>query len=92
MTLEGMKEYLRVDGNDADATITMLMGAAKIYVKNATGYEGWDQENELADLALAILVTRLFDNPAALDKIETLSFGMESLFMQLKYCVEGETT
>ncbi|EKX80564.1 QlrG family phage protein [Clostridium botulinum CFSAN001628] len=39
MQLDELKEYLRIEGEDEDVTLSSLLFAAKSYIKNGTGLE-----------------------------------------------------
>lgn len=91
MELNELKEYLRIDGEDEDITLSSLLLAAKSYIKNGTGLEEnmiKDNETlELYKLCIKILVTHWFENRA----IETtgpnfhkLSFSVDSILLQLE--------
>ncbi|MGG0257942.1 head-tail connector protein [Bacillus mycoides] len=90
LKLEEAKEYLRVDGNDEDTLISSLIIAAEIYIKNATS-KNVDLKSELAKLAARILISHWYENREAVGKAEQLAFSLQSILVQLQYCV-GEST
>ncbi|MGE6344940.1 head-tail connector protein [Bacillus mycoides] len=90
LTLEEAKKYLRVDGDEEDDLITSFITAAEIYIKNATG-KNVDLKSELAKLAARILIAHWYENREAVGKAEQLAFSLQSILVQLQYCV-GDST
>ncbi|MFF2339176.1 head-tail connector protein [Bacillus mycoides] len=90
LKLEEAKEYLRVDGNEEDMLITSFVEAAEIYIKNATS-KNVDLKSELAKLAARILISHWYENREAVGKAEQLAFSLQSILVQLQYCV-GDST
>ncbi|HDK7165937.1 TPA: phage gp6-like head-tail connector protein [Clostridium botulinum] len=91
MQLDELKEYLRVEGEDEDTTLSSLLLAAKSYIKNGTGLEEdmikSDEIKELYNLCLKILISHWYENRV----IETtgpnfhkLSFSVDSILIQLE--------
>ncbi|KWU66043.1 DNA-packaging protein [Bacillus mycoides] len=90
LKLEEAKEYLRVDGDEEDSLISSFITAAEIYIKNATS-KNVDLKSELAKLAARILISHWYENREAVGKAEQLAFSLQSILVQLQYCV-GEST
>lgn len=90
LTLEEAKKYLRVDGDEEDELITSFIVAAEIYIKNATS-KNVDLKSELAKLAARILISHWYENREAIGKAEQLAFSLQSILVQLQYCV-GDAT
>ncbi|MED1023360.1 head-tail connector protein [Bacillus mycoides] len=86
LTLEEAKRYVRVDGNEEDMLITSFIEAAEIYIKNATS-KNVDLKSELAKLAARILISHWYENREAVGKAEQLAFSLQSILVQLQYCV-----
>ncbi|EPY2286637.1 head-tail connector protein [Clostridium sporogenes] len=91
MQLDELKEYLRIDGEDEDTTLSSLLFAAKSYIKNGTGLEEDmiknDEILELYKLCLKLLISHWYENRV----IETtgpnfhkLSFSVDSILIQLE--------
>lgn len=88
MELQELKEYLRIDGNDQDAHVGMLKKAAEIYVAEKTDRADFNFDApfvELADLAVAILVTRWYENPDSMGKDDNLAHGLDDILRTLRY-------
>ncbi|TKI81574.1 head-tail connector protein [Bacillus mycoides] len=90
LKLEEAKEYLRVDGDEEDSLISSFITAAEIYIKNATS-KNIDLKSELAKLAARILISHWYENREAVGKAEQLAFSLQSILVQLQYCV-GDST
>ncbi|OJD58603.1 head-tail connector protein [Bacillus sp. NH11B] len=90
LTLEEAKGYVRVDCNEEDMLITSLIKAAEQYIKNATS-KNVDLKSELAKLAARILIAHWYENREAVGKAEQLAFSLQSILVQLQYCV-GDST
>lgn len=88
MSIDEVKEFLRIDGNDDDALITALTAAAEQYVKNATRPDV-DTKNDLYNLAVKILVTHWYENREPVGTAGTIAFSLESMLIQLSYLGSG---
>lgn len=84
MNLEELKNWLRVDDDYDDVTITGLQLAAEQYLNNAGVVK--DYTNELYKLAINLLVTHWFENREPTGKADKLEFSLSSIIAQLKYC------
>ena len=86
LELEETKEWLRVDGNEEDSTIELLIKAAEEYLKNATGRK-FDNTNNQARLFCLVLVTDWFENRDLIGaKVsEKVRFIVQSMLLQLQY-------
>ena len=84
------KRYLQIDedDSDSDSEIQSLILAAEEYLKNAgcTLIEG----NELAKLAVKILVVHWHENREPIGKGDKLQYGLAGIILQLQYCCECE--
>jgi uncharacterized phage protein (predicted DNA packaging) len=85
MTLDELKIFLRIDGNDDDLLIESLQKSAEEYLTNAGILK--DYSKELYKLGIKILVTHWFDNRGVQsDKTNNkLSFSLDTIITQLKY-------
>lgn len=90
MLLDDVKGYLRIDFEDEDELITLLIESAKSYILNATGIV-FDELNQLHKLCLMILVTHWYENREAVGKTEKLSFSLSSILTQIEYKADDET-
>ncbi|MDE1375149.1 head-tail connector protein [Bacillus sp. FSL K6-1109] len=59
ISLDEVKEYLRIDGDEDDSLISFFISAAKTHLENA-GVT--DKESELYKLAVLIYVTDAYEN------------------------------
>lgn len=60
VTLEMVKNYLRVDGDEDDVLIMALMDASKNYIKSYLGTEDLDQWDDIT-IAFMCLVADMYD-------------------------------
>lgn len=84
--LQEIKEWLRIDEEDEDRTLSSLIDSSRLIIKQATGITVDDVENnpdaiELYKLVQKIIITDFYENRGGGDKINP---GLISLFMQLE--------
>lgn len=79
--LSEVKEYLRIDGNEDDVLISLLMEAAKEYLCNAGVTE---QGSALYKVAVMLYVTLQYENRDPGQKIEKFNTAFQSIILQLK--------
>lgn len=88
VSLDEVKNWLRDIPVEDEGTVTMLIGAAERFIKNATG-NNFDSTNELAKLLCLILVTDWYENREMIGKVsEKVRFSVESAMAQLAYCYD----
>lgn len=80
---EKVKEYLRIDGNQDDEMLELLVKSAKEYMENAGVKE---QSSDLYRLGIMMLVTHWFENREQISGTvpHTLAMGLQSIILQLK--------
>lgn len=90
LTIEEAKEWLRIDGDYENTTIQMLINAAELYIKNATG-KTFDSTNELAKLFCLVLVTDWYENRELVGQkpSDKVRFTIQSMLAQLRYAPTG---
>lgn len=84
VTLDMLKNYIRIDTDEEDVFIQGILIAAKCYVKNYTGLTDQMLDlNEDLTMAVFILCADMYDNRAATDgntKTKTkVSFVLDSI-------------
>lgn len=67
LTLQEVKNYLRVDFENDDALLTSLMVAADEYLKASVG-ASYDAESERAKILSLIVVSDMYSNREATEK------------------------
>jgi uncharacterized phage protein (predicted DNA packaging) len=93
LTLNEAKEFLKIDYIDEDNFLESTIIAAETYLQNATG-KVFDNSNELAKLAVKLLVSNWYSNREidSLNKnASKLSFSLDCILTQLRYCEGVET-
>lgn len=83
-----IKSYLRIDEDYDDVLIETLIQSAEMYLENAGVKVSYNIE--LYVLAIKMLVLHWYENRTVIGKSENISFGLESIISQLKYCYESE--
>lgn len=95
LELDETKTWLRIDGDDEDNTINMLIRAAEAYLKNATGKE-FDKSNHQAKLFCLVLVADWYENRELIGQrvSDKVRFTIQSIMAQLQFSEieEGEST
>lgn len=81
--LNVVKDYLRIDGSEDDSVLALLVDSAKDYLRDAGVPEDVDDTAKYK-LAVMLLVALNYENRNPGAKIEKLSFGLESIILQLK--------
>jgi uncharacterized phage protein (predicted DNA packaging) len=81
LTLDEVKNYLRIDGSEDDGILTLLVDGAKEYLKNAGVPES---DSALYKLAIMLYVALHYENRDPSVKIDRLNFAFESIVLQLK--------
>lgn len=86
MELDEIKEWLRIDGEDEDVTLSSLLSSSRMMIKQATGITVDDVENnqdakELYKLVQKIIITNLYENRNGPEEINA---GLISLYIQLE--------
>jgi len=99
LTLDEVKNYLRVDLDDDDTLIQSFITAAEAYLKNATGKEypetdsgGNKMAYELEKVYLNLLIAYWYENRSAAPRNKSLNgavpdeftFATRSLLLQLQ--------
>lgn len=84
ISLDEAKTWLRIDGNEDDSIILMLINSAEAYLKNATGKE-YSDNNSHAKLICLVLVTDWFENREFVGKADNVRHTIKSMLMQLEY-------
>lgn len=86
LTLERVKEYLRVDHDDEDTLIQAMMLAAKQYLFNA-GIE--EKDNELYRIVVMLLVSHFYVNRAVFESgrqsVAMIPYTLQFMITQLQY-------
>ena len=92
LELEEFKKYARIDYNDDDNLINILLDAAKNYIKRATG-KVYDETNKLHVLLKNLLALHFYENRAAVTAISVneVPFTIKNLLTFLQMTTEDES-
>lgn len=85
LTLDEVKEWLRVDGNDDDLTLTLLINVSEEYLKNATGHI-FDDTNKEAKLLCLVFIVDMYEKRTFSGPSEEIRHITKSMIEQLTYC------
>lgn len=91
LTLEEAKQFLKIDYEDEDSDIKILIKASELYLKNATG-KVFNNTNPLAVLYCEVLVNEWHGDRSLMAKKEVsekVRFTLQSILLQLQYSEEG---
>lgn len=83
--LDELKEWLRVEGNDDDTSLKSLISASRLLIKQSTGVELADVQNnadalELYKTVQKMIITDLYENRSG----SSISPVMISMYAQLE--------
>jgi uncharacterized phage protein (predicted DNA packaging) len=81
LSLDELKNYLRIDGSEDDALLTLLVDSAKEYLQNAGVPES---DSAQYKLAVMLYVALHYENRDPSAKMEKMNFAFESIILQLK--------
>lgn len=85
VSLDEVKNWLRIDFSDDDTLLSSLIGASETYLKNATGIE-YDSSNHLAKLFCMVLISDWYENRELIGKAsDQVRPIINSILMQLSY-------
>jgi DNA packaging protein, QLRG family len=93
MTIEQVKDYLRVDGDDDDNIIQTMMEASKEYIVSAVGE--YDENDKTASLLFCAIVQNMYDNRELMQSDIQQKKGIEYTFksiilqLQMKKAIKG---
>lgn len=102
MTLETIKEYLKIDGTDEDVLLTSLISAAEGFIQKTTGKTrvktGVDESglptyaaistDELYNTCVKLMIAHWFENRAvqATTQLNDFSFSATALINHIAMC------
>lgn len=93
MELSVIKEYLKVDFDDDDRLLEMLLGAARKYIHDAVGYN-LDESDERVKLLLLVLISDWYEHREYMETSNTqkisqkVRYTVRSIILQLQYSEE----
>ena len=94
MTIETVKDYLRVDGDDDDGLISLMMETAKEYIVSAVGE--YDEEDKTANLLFCAIVQNMYDSrelmQSDIQQRKAIEYTFKSIILQLqmKKAIKGD--
>ncbi|MBA4543850.1 phage gp6-like head-tail connector protein [Thermoactinomyces daqus] len=90
LTLDELKNYLRIDGSEDDSFLTLLIDSAKEYLINAGVPES---DSNLYKLAVMLYIAMQYENRDPSARMDGFNFALQSIILQLKdYPTDTTTT
>lgn len=91
LTLEEIKEYLRVDSDEDDTLINLFMEYAKEEIEDSTGVKFNKEGNsETYNMAILIIIADRYENRASTDTEFKVNNILSSIYTRLKAGVIDE--
>lgn len=93
MELSVIKEYLKIDFDDDDRLLEMLLDAARKYLFDAVGYKP-DETDERVKLLLLVLISDWYEHREYMETSNTqkisqkVRYTVRSIILQLQYSEE----
>lgn len=84
MGLEEAREWLRIDGTDNDEIIQSLLEGTKLYIYQATGVLGADQDHDPLAVTCQKMLLSLWYNPDQ-DGADKIQRTIDNLLKSLSY-------
>lgn len=94
MELSTIKEYLKIDFDDDDSLLELLLGAARKYILDAVGYQP-DETDERVKLLILVLISdwyehREYSETVTAKNISTkVRYTVRSIVLQLQFSEEN---
>lgn len=85
MTLDDVKEYLRIDEDADNMVLEVMMQAAEQYIKDAVGF--YEEENPKIKMLYWLVIQDFYENRVLVVKEadkQRLSYVVSSIVMQLQ--------
>lgn len=93
LTLEDVKEYVRVDSDDDDTLITLIMEYAKEEIFDSTGVEYQAEGNSNTyNMAMLIICADRYDNRSSSDVEFKPNNILNSIYSRMRAGVKFENT
>lgn len=83
VTLDEVKKYLRIDGDEDDGILSLLISGAEEYLQDA-GVPETAKESARYNLAVMLYVAMYYENRDPGEPVEKFNFALESLILQLR--------
>ena len=85
MNLEVIKDYLKIDFDEDDGVLEMLLGSARKYLIAAVGCESLDETDERVKIALLALISDWYEHREYVgDSSPKVRYTIRSIVLQLQ--------
>ena len=86
MELEDIKNYLRIDGDEEDGLLRLMIDAGKEFIRSAVGK--YDDTDSTAQVLLAAVVQNMYDNRELMQSEQQvkkrIEYTFQSMILQLR--------
>ena len=86
MELEDIKSYLRIDGDEEDGLLRIMIDAGKEFIRSAFGE--YDDTESTAQVLLAAVVQNMYDNRELMQSEQQvkkrIEYTFQSMILQLR--------
>lgn len=89
VTLDEVKQYIRIDGDEDDAILTLLISGAEEYLRDA-GVSDALKDSARYNLAVMLYVAMYYENRDPAEPGNHFNFALESLILQLRAGAHNE--
>jgi len=90
LTIDCVKQYARIDSDDEDDILALMLEAARRYVNHEVGK--CDESDERVKVLLLAIVSNMYDNRVlAVDKNQSVQYVANQMIMQLQFEYDKET-
>ncbi|MBG9657091.1 head-tail connector protein [Cytobacillus firmus] len=84
LSLTEAKEFLRIDHDLEDTSLSSLILASEKFILNAT-HQNADKTDELFKHAQRLLVGHWYESREVVGKADALAFSLQSILIQISY-------
>lgn len=89
LTIEDVKQYARIDSDDEDGILALMLEAARKYVNHAVGK--CDESDERVKILLLAIISNMYDNRVlAVEKSQSVQYVANQMIMQLQFEYDKE--
>jgi uncharacterized phage protein (predicted DNA packaging) len=87
LTLEQVKEFMRIETSDEDAFLSSLISVSQTFIINAT-HPNADSTTELFKLAQRFIILHWYENREIIGSSNGMNFHFEAILQQIRYTTE----
>lgn len=89
LTVEDIKQYARIDSDDEDGILALMLEAARKYVNHSVGK--CDESDERVKILLLAIISNMYDNRVlVVEKSQSVQYVANQMIMQLQFEYDKE--